>query len=106
MAHTNVLFLTVLVMIFVGLYFSIYQMATAYSNKIVDSTDIQIEAANIKVRTGYVSIAITMIAIIALSFYLTFAYEVKELISPVEVEVFDIGHLVAACSEYAKPSSN
>lgn len=102
MAQTNALFSTILIMIFVGLFFSVFQMATAYSVKMKDSPDIEIEAANIKVRTGYVSIAMTVIAVISLSFYLTYAYEVKEISGSMDQINVPFDDLLDACSEHAK----
>lgn len=103
LAHTNALFLTILVMIVAGLVFSIFQMATAYGARGGTGSQIEIEAANVKVRTGYVSIAMSVIAIIALSFYLSDAHEVKEL-SGSQGAVVDLalGEFIESCGGFVR----
>ncbi len=99
LAHTNALFVTIMLMIVTGLIFSIYQMATAYNTPHGTESQIEIEAANIKVRTGYVSIAVSAIAMIALSIYLPNAHEVRE-ISGVETVVdFSLNELLNVCKK-------
>ena len=97
LSHTNALFITILVMIITGLMFSLFQMATAYQTDKGISSEIVIEAMNIKVRTGYVSIAVSVISILALSFYLIHAHEVKELTSEMQIIDFDFSPIIVNC---------
>lgn len=105
LAHTNALFLTILFMVILGLVFSIFQMATASRDSIAIHSQIEIEAANIKVRTGYVSIAVSVIALIALSFYLSEAHEVKELTGATEsVLDIDLTAFIEGCRDFRVPN--
>lgn len=97
LAHTNALFITILAMIIAGLVFSIFQMATAYVSPGGEHEKIEIEAANIKLKTGYVSLAMSVLAITALSFYLPNAHEVKELDGKSESVDFTLTEALEEC---------
>ena len=106
LAHTNALFITILIMIICGLMFSLYQMTTAYTTKRGTKSEILIQAANIKVKTGYVSIAVSIVALIALSFYLKNAHEVKELSERNAQNVkIDFSDILKICKELEDGSS-
>ena len=107
LAHTNALFLTILFMVVSGTAFSIFQLATAYtrSTEEVTSSEIILEAANIKLKTGYVSIAMSLVAIAALSYYLPNAHEVRELVNPTEIAELDLSGSFHFCDDLAKARS-
>jgi len=98
LTHTTTLFLTILSMIIIGFLFSIFQMATAGENK---NSEIEIEMINIKLKTGYVSIAVSVISVAALSFYLSQAHEIKEIRGSKNSSVnISIGEFLEACEDY------
>ncbi len=102
LAQTNALFLTVLLMVIVGLLFSIYQMATVTWTDIGPGQTIEIEAVKVKVKTGYVSLAVSILAIAALSIYVTGAHEVKELDTEVVVVESGLASFIEACEDHVK----
>ncbi len=101
LAHTNALFLMIMFVTFVGIVFAIFQMANAYEGDKTDHKQIEIEGASIKLKTGYVSLAVSVIGIAALSLYLPNAHEVKQLenLTPTEIE-FDAGKYFEHCGEH------
>ena len=101
LAHTNALFLMIMFVTFVGIVFAIFQMASAYEGEKPDHGQIEIEGVSIKLKTGYVSLAVSAIGIAALSLYLPNAHEVKQLenVSPTEIE-FDTSMYFEYCGEY------
>ena len=102
LAHTNALFLMIMFVTFVGIVFAIFQMASAYEGNKPDHGQIEIEGASIKLKTGYVSLAVSVIGIAALSLYLPNAHEVKQLegnLGPNEIE-FDVGKYFEYCKKH------
>ncbi|MEJ8572437.1 hypothetical protein [Microbaculum marinum] len=101
LAHTNALFLSILFVLFVSIIFAIFQMASAYEDNIPHNNPIEIEGASIKIKTGYVSLAVAMISMIALSLYLPNAHEVKLLPdSKTTVITFDVDNFFDFCAQY------
>lgn len=104
LAHTNALFLMVMFVTFVGIIFAIFQMASAYEGGRPDHGETLIEGAGVKLQTGYVSLAVSVIGIVALSIYLPNAHEVKQLESVRAAEInFDSKKYFEYCGKYIEP---
>ena len=103
LAHTNALFLMVMFVTFVGITFAIFQMASAYENDKPHQNQIEIEGASIKLKTGYVSLGVAVIGMIALALYLPIAHEVKllENLKSAEIE-FDTTKFFEYCQNQFK----